>query len=265
MQRMATDPRCIVLPENTTLKETKEMTAEAKALISDDNLMRLYNLGIDQGWRIVPTNNGKLMWYPPDKSQNPVTSPNRLHGRTMANVTTQLAKAGLDISSIKPDKGKSRSVRSELTLVNDGPVTPEEQVHIDIQNKAKDITAAELQKMGVQQLSEVMNGALDVFVVNSLKALIEFAETSLKVQNCGHEVNEDNVKRIEEAETLYLETQTTLDKAEERIAKLEAQVSDLGKQYAGAVKAQNDALERANKAEQKLEKFKAFRDLFKED
>lgn len=237
------------------------MTAEAKALISDDNLMKLYNLGVEQGWRIVPTNNGKLMWYPPDKSQNPVTSPNRLHGRTMANVMTQLAKAGLDVSSMKADKSKRASQSALQVVTVDTPLNEDEKRHMEFQNKAKEITAQEMEKMGVRAATELMNSALDIYVANSLKAVLEFAEDTLKV-TCGHEVNEDTAQRLEEAERLYLETCEELESERKRREKAERTVSELGQQYAWATQEAAANLERANKAEQKL---KAFRDLFKED
>lgn len=263
MQRMANDPRCIVLPIKDTVEEDVS-TKEARDLARDDNLIALLKLAEQQDWRVTPTNSGKLMWYPPDRSKQPVTSPLALQGRSYRNVMTALQRSGLDVSTLKTDKPKERPASRAVMAVEDPkhidePLTPEEQVHVEFQNVlAETLSGLVLEMDGVKQSrANLINTGIDVFLVQTGKALMEFMADTAPAFDCSHTVDEQTKKKLEEAETLYLETCTALEQSQKREEKLKSDLSRVGSELQAALSEKNEALERALKAENKLRAFRA--------
>lgn len=260
MARMATDPTCIAYPVE------EEVSKDAKDLIKDDDMVKLLSLAMDQGWQVNATNNGKLQWLSPDKSQRPVVSATRVMGRGLANLTASLAKAGLDISSLKPPKAKEQ--RSAVLVTNDPhaadkPLSEEEQFHADLQSTLADTLVALVEEMpDYNGKTDVVNSSIDVFLVQTGKALMEFMTNTNEAFSCSHKVDQDTKKRLEEAETLYLETQAALDNVNKQNEKLRQDLTRVGKEVQQALTERNTAMERANKAENKL---RAFRSALMED
>lgn len=231
----------------------------ARDLAKDDNLIQLLQLAEDQGWRVTPTNNGKLMWYPKDKDQNPVTSPMRLIGRSLANVRTALERAGLDTSSLKPNKPKRRaavivSTNPDVVANPETPLSESEQVHADLQDILADTLSEIVQAMpdARQDKAHVINTQIDLFLLNTGKALMQFMTDTTEAFGCSHHVEDELKVKLEEAEKLYLETCNELEELRKHSDKQDAAVSRLGGELQTALHEKAEAQERALKAENRL-------------
>ena len=213
---------------------------------TDEHITLLINLALDQGWTVNPiSGNSKLIWKSPDKSISPVTTPVRVQGRGVNNIQGSLARAGLDISSIKQTKTKTTLLANEALptyaeLLTDSSLVlelTEDQVNQIIDTTSDDSPESRLGRvMAIYKLN--MNEALNL-------AVVELAHLMFSIS--GDE------KVAGEA----LEAMDQLELANKRILKLEAERTDVLEQLKAEAGLRVEAQERALKAENKLKAFRA--------
>lgn len=234
----------------------------ARDLAKDDKLVELLVLAESQGWEIKPTNNGKLMWYPKDKTQNPVTSPVRLVGRTLPNVRTALERAGLDTTSLKDSKAKKTTLEVQLATTDrkaDGPIDEEEQVHVDFQRTLAEVLSSAV--INVENVPEnranQINTGIDIYMTSVGRALMQFMEDTRTAYQCNHDVDAALKAKLDEAEKLYLESCEELAVLQRHSDKTDRDLSRVGSELQTALIEKNDALERALKAENRMRALRA--------
>ena len=93
----------------------------SSAVSYDKELRPLVELATAQGWSLLEQN-GKLRWCPPAGSSGSVVfTPTRVgQGRALKNVQRTLARAGVELDSLKPAAGKlsGEQTRSVVRAVN---------------------------------------------------------------------------------------------------------------------------------------------------
>ena len=213
---------------------------------TDEHVASLVALAVEQGWTVNPiAGNSKLIWKSPDKSVSPVTTPIRVQGRGVNNVQGSLARAGLDISSIKQARAKTTLLANEALptyaeLLTDSSLVrdlTEDQVDQIIDTTDDKSPEARLGRvLAVYKLN--MSDALGLAVMDLAQLMISLS-TSDKVTG--------------EA----IEAMDQLEGANKRILKLEAERSDALEQLKTEAGLRVEAQERALKAENKLKAFRA--------
>ena len=79
-----------------------EMPQEMRVIRMDKEIRDLMKVAVSTGWDVKPLSGNKLRWIPPQKDVDAVVTADRVgNGSTWKNALGNLAKAGLDVSSVK--------------------------------------------------------------------------------------------------------------------------------------------------------------------
>ena len=207
----------------------------------DKEIEALVHLGLAQGWKVDPLPGGKLAWKGPN-GEGPVFTPLRVVGRGKNNVTSQLARAGLDVSSLKnAPHPKGTSV----------PLPQMTMADMADEHGAPRIAAT------VRELSVLPDGGFDQlmsdFISDCAGALTSFMDRGNLVP-----ADKDD-PRVTEAEKLYLEAEEHNAELRHLNGEYEKKIADLKVQIEKACRERDEhktreaaALERAVTAENKL-------------
>lgn len=214
--------------------EEEEMPSKQK---TDREIEALVMLAVDQGWDVRPNGNG-LKWLHPD-GETVVHTPMRVIGRGHMNVRTELSKKGLDISSLSQ---KKKSIEEPLSMKE-----MEEAAEKSDLPKVAEMTRntkSMLEEEGLSDFDESLANYLNE-CTNSLRRFVR----DQNLAGCDHT---DLQKEIDKVTTESLGILSENEKLQTRVETLETRISSIGTELNEERRKAADALERANKAEQKL-------------
>jgi hypothetical protein len=235
------------LSSRAVCRESKVLTMEQ----IEKELKALYDAATSQGWRIEPTNNGKLMWYPPTKDQPPVVTSTQVYGRGLKNITAALRRAGLNLPN-----GSNPKAKPLIGVLGSGEEIPEGAIELFETEKV-------MEKFLGEQATKY-DKAVAAFLGNTIDSLGKFTEllALYQAETSGHGHTDDEyhqaVKDLSEALALYDESdkhcqeliseigecQRRLEKAEKDMSRLGAELQEtrtkLAAQTERASAAEND-------------------------
>lgn len=209
----------------------------------------LLRLAYDQGWVIKPCNGGKIGWYGPN-GEGPVFSPLRAVGRGLKNLQGNLQRAGLDTSPLKVEKAKEaleKFDQPEGTHINLAKALLSEDLPFDapaMTETVRELTAKD---------DGTFDEAMSAYLGDVSAALARFIDTS-KLAGEGSQA-------LAEAERLYVEADERCKELEQTVENMKETIKNVCIQRDQAKKAEAAALDRAIKAENKMNTLK---NLFKD-
>lgn len=207
----------------------------------DSRVKALLSMAGDQGWKISEQS-GRYGLRPPDPAAPMVFLNSRAPGRQYANVLSTLQKAGLDVSSVRPDRAKPAPAKE-----SDG-FTYQECVDL-VESK---ISKAE-DFLNSDDPASAKLARLLTTHQNNLHLLVSVFAADIS----------DYVSSLSETtDSKTVEVLVAHESCPAHIEKLKAQISKLGTELVETKNEWAASVERANKAENKL---RVFRDALKED
>ncbi len=218
---------------------------------------KLMDLAKAQGWE-VEHDDTRILWTPP--TGPPVTTHARAVGRGIKNLTTQLGRAGLDISSLRPAQRKTPTVSpADRKRMGDDMADMVDAMSAETDGNAEMIQAAVTAWATVKHLAEedeplfsappTASAAMGHFFADALASLIRFMD------EYGHKVVSEAgvyIAEKDELETQILKALDDVDVLSRKLSKLEDERSKLVADLKTARQEAADATARASKAEGRL-------------
>jgi hypothetical protein len=211
-----------------------EETSVSKTLSNTDReMMRLVHIGFEQGWTVDAKGGSQLVWKGPN-GEGPVTTPNRIQGRGLANVIALLQRNGLDLSAVKPDKPKEERPGVHINAPTIGNMAD------DFDKHSMDETAA-----AARAAMAARTGNYDPLMAQYIDSVTMAMVTFIKDGDLRPAEDSEAVKLYTEASDECTRLTGLLDKAK-------ADLSRVGTELQSERQARVAAEERAVTAENKL-------------